>query len=201
MIWPKNSWCTSFPLSWTIECSSVIFIPFAPCGVKYHCQSCIWFWLSWLKKYSVDIDDAIGITWCWCWYQWNHMSRESHVASPFYHHDLTKRLVPFMTLLESCDTNTSIDGITWPKKLCSTLFQSSWPNVMWFLPWCLQHLMNKMSFATPCFNHLYLMNKMMPLMMWLVSHDNNASTDGIMTENMCHLICMYVSHPVIVHVV
>ena len=36
--------------------------------------------------------------------------------------------MPLMTQLALCDTNISIYGIVWPKRLCWTLFQSSWPN-------------------------------------------------------------------------
>ena len=89
---------------------------------------CTSFWPSGLSKCSVSIDDAIGITWCWCWCQWHYMTK-CNVTSPFDHLDLTDGMAPLMTLLASCDTDTSINGITWPNKICCTLFWSSWPNV------------------------------------------------------------------------
>ena len=50
------------------------------------------------------------------------------VASHFNHLDLTNGMVPLMTLLASCNSDTSISGITWSKMSCCTLFESSWPN-------------------------------------------------------------------------
>ena len=51
-----------------------------------------------------------------------------HVAPHCHHLDLTNGMVPWTTLLASCDIDISIYGITWPKRLFCTLFQSSWPN-------------------------------------------------------------------------
>ena len=51
-----------------------------------------------------------------------------HVASPSDCPELTNGMVPLMTLLTSCNTETSINDITWPKKLCCTLFRFSWLN-------------------------------------------------------------------------
>ena len=50
---------------------------------------------------------------------------------------------------------------------------------MWCLHWCQQNPMSKKSCVTPCFRCLYLMNKKVPLMMYLASHDSNAGTNGI----------------------
>ena len=36
---------------------------------------------------------------------------KGHVVSPFYVLELSNELVPLMTLLASCDTDTSINGI------------------------------------------------------------------------------------------
>ena len=52
---------------------------------------------------------------------------KSHVVSSFDHLDQTYAMVPLITLLVSCYTDTSLNGITWPKKLCCILFQSSEP--------------------------------------------------------------------------
>ena len=41
--------------------------------------------------------------------------QKSNVVSPFDHFHLAKGMVPFMTLFESCDTETSNNGLTWPK--------------------------------------------------------------------------------------
>ena len=70
---------------------------------------------------------ASCIMWCFSWCHWHHMAKKS-CSSPFDHLELTNGMVPFMTLLISYDTDTSINGITQPTKLCYTLFQSSWPN-------------------------------------------------------------------------
>ena len=35
------------------------------------------------------------------------------------------------------------------------------------------------SHVMPCFNCIHLMNKMVPLMMYLASHDSNAGTNGV----------------------
>ena len=40
------------------------------------CQCCTTFWLSWLKKCSSAIGEAIDITWYWCWCQWHHMTKK-----------------------------------------------------------------------------------------------------------------------------
>ena len=49
-------------------------------------------------------------------------NQKSHDASPFDHLDLSNGMVPLITLLDSCDTDTNINDITWPKKLFCTSF-------------------------------------------------------------------------------
>ena len=51
-----------------------------------------------------------------------------HIASLFDHLDLTNGMMPLMTLLESCDTDTSINGIISHKKLSCTSFWLFWLN-------------------------------------------------------------------------
>ena len=57
---------------------------------------------------------ASGITW-----------PKRHVASHFYHFDISNGMVPLMTLLASCDTDNSISGITGPKHYVAQIFQLS----------------------------------------------------------------------------
>ena len=73
--------------------------------------------------------------WHHWWCHWHHMmlvmlmvshDQKSCIASPFGHLDLTNGMVPLMTVLALCDTDTTINGITWPKKLCCISFSLSW---------------------------------------------------------------------------
>ena len=76
--------------------------------------------------------------WCHWWWYLHHMmvmlmliasyDQKSHVASYFDHLYLTSGMVPLMTLLSSCDTGTSINDISWPKKLCYISSWSTLPN-------------------------------------------------------------------------
>ena len=54
--------------------------------------------------------------------------QKSHVVSLFDHLDLKNGMVPLITLLASCDTDTSITGITSPNKLCCISFKLSQLN-------------------------------------------------------------------------
>ena len=55
----------------------------------------------------IKCSDTFGITWCWWWCQWHHITI-SHVVSPFNHSDLTNGLVPLMTLLALYDTDSYV---------------------------------------------------------------------------------------------
>ena len=107
------------------------------------------FWLSWLIKCSGSIDNVIGITCCWWWWQWQHMTKTSCCIS-FAHFDVTNEVGLLMTLLASCGSDTSINGITWPRKVCYTLFEL-----------------------------FILINAMVLLAMPLASHDADASTNSV----------------------
>ena len=142
-------------------------------------KSCwISFWLSWLNKCNGGIDDTFDITWCWC--QWDHMTKKSF---PFNHLDLRNGMVSLMILLASCDTVTSINGIIWSKTFSCTLFQSLWPN-KWCHWQCHQfHVVltlvptashDQKSHVTLCFNCLYIMKKIVPLMIQLALHDSSS---------------------------
>ena len=79
------------------------------------------------------------IQWChwWCHGQtlmpMTSHDQYSYVVSPFHHLNPTSGMVSLMTLLASCDTDNSMNCITWPK----------------------YH-------AVHCFNSLDLANKMVP---------------------------------------
>ena len=87
----------------------------------------------------------------WCLFWWHHMPK-SHIASPFDQFDLTNGLVPLMTLLASCNTDTSMNGITEPK-----------------------------SYVAHCFKCLDQMKTVVVLTTWLTSYAGDASAICHMT--------------------
>ena len=107
--------------------------------------------------------------------------KKSNVASHFDHLDLTYGNGKLMTWLESSDTDISINGITWPRKLYYTLYQLSGPNeyngainnaidITWC--WCQCQVSNNWKCqVTSCFDHLELTNGMLLLRMPSVSCD------------------------------
>ena len=120
-------------LSWAEKCScsidNTINITWCQCEHQmYHLTIKVMLQLILTKQ----------MQWCHWWYHWHHMIpmlvpvaltwQKCHVASHFHHYDLTNAMVPLITLFASCDTDKSIHGITKPKELCYTLFQSSGPN-------------------------------------------------------------------------
>ena len=84
-------------------------------------------WISWISKCIGTIDDAFDITWYSCMCEWHHMTKKLWCFS-FDHLCLTNGMMSLTTLLAWCDTNTSINGITWPKMLCCTSFWLSHPS-------------------------------------------------------------------------
>ena len=74
------------------------------------------------------------------WYHWwchnlqHHVmpmaphDQKSYITCPFDHFDLSSGMLPLIMLLESCDTDTSINAITWPKKLSCISFWLFWLN-------------------------------------------------------------------------
>ena len=120
---------------------------------------------------------------------------KSHVAFPFDHLDPTNGMVPLMTL-----------GMMWhwhqcqwhcmTKKLHCTLFQLSGPNeysgaidntidITWW--WCQFHMSKDWKGnVAPCFNHLDLANKVVPLTVPTVSSDAKTGASSIT----CHKLSM-----------
>ena len=109
-----------------------------------------------LVSHNVDAD-ASGITW-----------PKRSCSSPFDHLDLTDGMVPLMTLLETCDSDISINGFPWPKELCCTSFYLSWLNkcsgaindaihITWWWCWCQLHHETKKSF---CISFWFLTQQM-----------------------------------------
>ena len=73
--------------------------------------------------------------WCCCWSQVMPIpepvvshDQKSHVAPHFSFLDLRNAMVPVMTPLASCHTNTNTNGIPWIKKSSCISFWLSWPN-------------------------------------------------------------------------
>ena len=125
------------------------------------------FSLSWLNKCSGAIDDAIGITWWWCWCQWHvewchwwHCwhdctltpasmalhDQKRYVASYYDYLDWVSAVVLLMILFASHDGDADASVITWPKS----------------------HI------ASP-FDHLYLSNWIVPLLTLFASCDTDTS--------------------------
>ena len=89
---------------------------------------------------------------------------KSHVGFHFDHLDLTDGMVPLMTPLASCDTDTSVNGITWPK-----------------------------CYVAHCFNALDLMNTVVLMTVPLSSYDADASGKKYqMTEKVMLLLILII---------
>ena len=132
-------------------------IPLASCDASASTNGLTWpkksfcgsFQSSWQIRCNGAIDDPSGIIY-W-WHLWHYMTNESHIAPHFNCLDLRNALIPLMTLLSSCDTNTGANGVTWqklchwwycfhcmtpmlvlmaswPKRSCCTSFWLSWPG-------------------------------------------------------------------------
>ena len=68
-------------------------------------------------------------------------------------------MVPLMILLASCDSDGSTNGVTWPKKTCCTFF-----------------------------DHLYVMDAMVPFMMLLASFDGDTNIMWCWCQHQwCHM--------------
>ena len=97
--------------SWATD--SAISIPWCQCEYQLHHMTqklhFTSFKLSWLNQCSSANDDVIGITWYLC--QWHHMVKKS-CCNSFDHLDLSNGMVPLITLLQWCDTDTSTKNIT-----------------------------------------------------------------------------------------
>ena len=70
---------------------------------------------------------AIGIMWCHQQSSGSTWPKKLHLIYDFL--DLANGMIPLMTLLASCDTDTNINGITWPNCCtCCTLSLSPWSS-------------------------------------------------------------------------
>ena len=158
--------------------------------------------LAWYDAKKVPVLHLIVIIlnkevqlWYW-WGHWHHMmlilmashDPKSHIASPFDHLDVTNGMVPLMTLLESCNTDISMNGITWSKKLGCTSFWLAWPNqchgaidyttdITGY--WCQWHHMTKKCHVAFHFDHFDLTNGTVPLVTLLASCNTDSSINDI----------------------
>ena len=100
-------------------------------------------WITRPKKVMLHIISVIftkQMQWLhwWCLQHQQHMKlrllpmvsndQKFQITSHFEYLDLTNIMISLMMALGSCETDTSPNGFTCPKKPWCTLFQSSWPN-------------------------------------------------------------------------
>ena len=120
--WPQSS-CTSFWSSWLSNGMVALMTLLASCdtpaSMVSHDQKlcCTLFQLTCPNDYNATIDNAIGITWCWCQYQQCKMAE--------------KVLLNLILSYWNNKCNSAIDdviSIMWWQESCCTLFQSSWPH-------------------------------------------------------------------------
>ena len=151
------------------------------CQNQCHCWTS--FWLSWLNKCSGATDDAISITWWWCWYQWHHMTKKVMFIS-FWSSGPKSGMVPLMTLLAWCDSDTSIISFPWPKdEWCHWQYCRHHET----LTAVSQHYMTKTFYYTFLHN-LDLMNTVLLLTMALASHHTDASANSVKWLKKWHCI-------------
>ena len=55
---------------------------------------CISDWLSEYKECNGTIANTVSIMWCWCWYQWHHITTKVILAPHFNDLDLLNAVVP-----------------------------------------------------------------------------------------------------------
>ena len=93
-----------------------------------------------LALVSCAIDNAIGVTWCWC--QWHHITKKVMLH-------LTWSMLPLVTSPASHDAKASANGITyctpywtcWPKE-CSGAIDNA-IGLMWHWHWHQLHHITK----------------------------------------------------------
>ena len=138
----------------------------ASCDINASASSITWpkksccttYWSSWPAECNGTIDDAVGIMWCQC--QWQHMTKESHVTSHFYHLDLRNRIVSLMILWHYV-----------------TLVPASMTSN------------DQKFYVVHCVNHLALMNAVVLLTMTLAPHGADASSNSVNDwKVMLHLV-------------
>ena len=122
--------------------------------------------------------DANGIT-----------SVKCHVAPHLDHLDIRNTKRPLMIPSASPDANASANGIIWWKRLCYTLFESSWceecngdtggaNGITWHLCWSKWYHMIKSNVAAH-FDYVNTRNAMVLLVMLSASCDTNAGANGV----------------------
>ena len=69
--------------------------------------------LSWPYECSDAIDNAIGITWWQCWYEWYHMMKEVmlHLIWIILCNECNQTIDDAVSIT---DTNAGVSGVTWP---------------------------------------------------------------------------------------
>ena len=116
--WPHKSCCISFQLCWCKEWNVAGFDAIDIMWYQHQCLCYISIWLSWLNKGIVPLMMPVapcdgdaggnGITW-----------PEYSCSSAFEHLYITSGMMSLMTMLESCDTDTSIMALH-DQKCCIT---------------------------------------------------------------------------------
>ena len=160
---------------------------------------------------------------CHWWYHWylvmliqiSSHDQKVCVSTHFHHLDLRNAVMPLTMPSTSLATNASMEGITWPKRSCCTLFQLSWPKecngaidnavtiydanagATWW--WCRQQWshMTKKSFE-PHFDHLNIRNAIAPLMTLSASYYPDANGKSQDQESLVtiHFDCHYIRNAV-----
>ena len=123
--WPRKSCCTSFQLSCAKECDAAIN---DAAGITWCWWQCQWCYMT---IFNYHDQDQMQCYHPWClWHQmmmmlaqWHQHTQKSYVPPDFNNRNLTNVMLPLITLLASYDTTIITNGITWPNKLCCTLFE------------------------------------------------------------------------------
>ena len=126
----------------------LFLVSLTSCWCQHQCQCCISIWLPWSKKCSGIIDDAIGITWWWCWCQWHHIMKKVMFIS-FWSSWLKRWNDSLMALLAGCETVPTITA-----------------------------LHDQKSYVALHFDYFDWRNAVVPLMMPLPSYDAEADANG-----------------------
>ena len=121
--WPKMSFCISFWLYWANYGMVPLMTLFVWYDTDTSINSSIWpkkvmLHFIWTILTNQMQQFPLMMTWHCIMLLLVPVTSHNeicHVVCPFHHPNLTNGRVPLMTLLTSCDTDTSISGITWPK--------------------------------------------------------------------------------------
>ena len=115
------------------------------------------------------------------------MSSHDQIGHALYFNCLCLRnaMVSLTTMSASCDTDTTANGVTWPKHHVAPHFdhlQLRYAKVPLTIPsvsWC-QHQWSHMTHVAPHFNHWDLRNTIVPFMTLLASCATDTNASGIM---------------------